>query len=85
MDLEDEVPLIHQPFLKIIPLKLEESKRQIKIMLEKSVIILSASPCGAPILLVPKKDGSLLFCINYYCLINKPVKRIPQSSTDRII
>ena len=36
----------------------EEIKRQISELLEMGNIKPSASPCGSPVLLVPKKDGS---------------------------
>ena len=51
---------------KMSPLELEEAKKQIESMLEHGFIRPSDSPYGAPILFVPKKDGSLRFCIDYY-------------------
>ena len=40
-------------------------KRKISELLEMEHINPSASPCGSPILLVPKKDGSWRMCIDY--------------------
>ena len=73
-NLEDEVHPVHRPLYKMSPLELEEAKKQIKSMLERSFIRPSDSPYGAPVLFVPKKDGSLRFCIDYRWLNKKTVK-----------
>ena len=56
------------------PLKLDEAKKQIENMLEHGFIRPSDSPYGAPVLLVPKKDGSFRFCADYHWLSKKTVK-----------
>ena len=66
IDLEDETPPIHRPLYKLSLLELEEAKKQIHDMLEQGFIRPSKFPYGAPMLFVPKKDGSLQFCINYH-------------------
>ena len=63
IDVEDEVPLVHRPLYKMSPLELEEAKKQIESMLEHSFITPSDSRYGAPVLFVPKKDGSLRFVL----------------------
>ena len=43
----------------------EEIKRQIQELLQKGHIRPSSSPCGSPIVLVQKKDGTWRLCIDY--------------------
>ena len=45
--------------------KREEAKRLLQDMLSKGVIQPSSSPWASPIVLVPKKDGRVRFCIDY--------------------
>ena len=61
IDLEDKTPTIDRPLYKLSPLELTEAKNQIQEMLEHEFIRPSNSPYGAPVLFVPKKDGSLRF------------------------
>ena len=87
--LEDEVPPVHRPLYKMSPLELEEAKKQIESMLEHGFIRPSDSPYGAPVLFVPKKDGSLWFCIDYRWLNKKTVKNrypppLPEKLFDRL-
>ena len=89
IDLEDEVPPVHRPLYKMSPLELEEAKKQIESMLEHGFIRPSDSPYGAPVLFVPKKDGSLRFCIDYRWLNKKTVKNryplpLPEELFDRL-
>ena len=46
-------------------LKNDEIKRQIQELLQKGHIRPSSSPCGIPIMLVQKKDGTWRLCIDY--------------------
>ena len=47
-----------------------EIQKQIQELLEKGVIMPSTSPCGSPIVLVPKKDGTWCMCV-YFRALNK--------------
>jgi hypothetical protein len=42
-----------------------EIKKQIQELLDKGVIVPSSSPCGSPIVLVPKKDGAWRMCVDF--------------------
>ena len=89
IDLEDDVPPVHRPLYKMSPLELDEAKKQIESMLEHCFVRPSDSPYGAPVLFVPKKDGSLRFCIDYRWLNKKTVKNryplpLPEELFDRL-
>ena len=89
IDLEDDQPPANRPLYKMSPLELGEAKRQIQDMLEHGFIRPSSSPYGAPVLFVPKKDGSLRFCIDYRWLNRKTVKNryplpLPEELFDRL-
>jgi hypothetical protein len=51
-----------------------EIKRKIQELLQKGHIWSSSSPCGSPIMLVQKKDGTWTLCIDYRAL-NKIIVR----------
>ncbi|GBG78899.1 hypothetical protein CBR_g28613 [Chara braunii] len=50
---------------RMSPGELDELRRQLKELLEKGWIRPSVSPYGSPVLLVPKKEGTLRMCIDY--------------------
>jgi len=54
--------------------ELTELKKQIEELLEKPFIRPSASPWGAPVLLVKKKDGSSRLCVDYRQLNKLTIK-----------
>ena len=56
------------------PAELRELKAQLQELLSKGFIKPSASPWGAPVLFVKKKDGSFRMCIDYKQLNNVTVK-----------
>ena len=58
-------PPIRQPVRRIPAHKREEARHLLQDMLAKGVIQPSCSPWASPIVLVPKKDGSVRFCIDY--------------------
>ena len=63
----------------------QEIQRQVDILLEKGVVEESVSPWSSPVLMVPKKDGSSRFCVDFRKLnsITKdqeyPIPRIDES------
>lgn len=70
--LEEGTTTIYRPIYKMSPLELQKCKTQIKSMLEYGFIRPPQSPWGAPILLLPKSDGGLQFCVDYYWLNKRP-------------
>ena len=89
IDLDDDVPLVHRLLYKMSPLELEEAKKQIESMFEHGFVRPSDSPYGTPVLFVPKKDGSLQFCIDYRWLNKKTAKNryplpLPEELFDRL-
>ncbi|KAH0743076.1 hypothetical protein KY290_031069 [Solanum tuberosum] len=65
IDLEPGTYLISIPPYRMAPAELRELKAQIQELLDKGFIHPSASPWGAPVLFVKKKDGSMRMCIDY--------------------
>jgi hypothetical protein len=58
----------------MMPAELVELKIQLHKLLEKGFIHPSSSLWGAPMLFVKKKDGTLMFCIDYRYLNKVTVK-----------
>ena len=56
---------IHLPPYRMSRARHECVRTEIKKMLEADLIRPSTSPWASPIVLVPKKDGSWRFCVNY--------------------
>ena len=54
--------------------ELQELKIQLQELTDSGFIRPSTSPCGAPVLFVKKKDGSLRMCIDYRMLNSVTVK-----------
>lgn len=44
---------------------LKELKLQLRELLDRGFIRPSVSPCGAPVLFIKKKDGSMRMCVDY--------------------
>ncbi|WMV09840.1 hypothetical protein MTR67_003225 [Solanum verrucosum] len=53
------------PSYRMAPIELRDLKAQIQELLDKGFIRPSASPWGAPILVVKKKDSTMRMCIDY--------------------
>ena len=68
IDLNIGVSLPNGPIYRRSILENDEIKRQIQELLQKGHIRPSSSPCGSPIVLVQKKDGTWRLCIDYQVL-----------------
>ena len=66
-------PIAKRPYRMAAP-ELEELKEQLVDLRKKGYIRPSASPWGAPVLFVQKKDGSQRLCIVYRCLDEVTIK-----------
>ena len=64
---------------RMAPLELKDLKLQLQELLEKEFIQPSASPWGAPVLFVTKKDGTLQLCIDYRQLNKLTVNVTPRN------
>ena len=58
-------PPIRQQVSRIPQFRRQEAKKLLDDMLGRNVIQPSNSPWASPVVLVPKKDGSLRFCVDY--------------------
>jgi hypothetical protein len=63
------VPIYRTPFRMTTP-ELAELKEHIRELLEKGFIRPTSSPWGAPVIFVPKKDGTQRLCVDY-CALNE--------------
>ena len=57
-------PISKAPY-RMAPTELKELKEQLQELLDKGFIRPSASPWGAPVLFMKKKDGTMRLCIDY--------------------
>jgi hypothetical protein len=63
-----------------------EIKKQVQELLEKGIIRPTSSPCGCLILLVPKKYGMWMMCIDFRALKKITVKnRYPLPKIDDLL
>jgi len=64
IDTGDHSP-IHQRAYRVGPRHLQLQQEEISRMLDAGIIIPSKSEWASPVILVPKKDGSIRFCVDY--------------------
>ncbi|KAL6467387.1 hypothetical protein MHYP_G00251910 [Metynnis hypsauchen] len=82
--LVDDVP-VRQPYRRLPPSQYEVVRAHIKQLLEAGIVRESCSPYSSPIVVVPKKDGSVRLCVDYRQLNAKtrrdayPLPRIEES------
>ena len=60
----DALPICQRPY-RVSPAERREIARICDDLLDKDMIEFSHSPWSSPIVLVPKKDGKLRFCVDY--------------------
>jgi hypothetical protein len=66
-------PIYKTPYRMATP-EVAELKEHIKELLEKGFIHPSSSPWGAPVIFVPKKDGTQRLCMDYRALNEVTIK-----------
>jgi hypothetical protein len=66
-------PIYKTPYRMATP-ELAELKEHVKELLEKGFTCPSSSPWGAPVIFVPKKDGTQRLCVDYRALNEVTVK-----------
>jgi hypothetical protein len=66
-------PIFKRPY-RMAANQLAELKEQLQELLDKGYIHPSASPWGAPVIFVPKKDGTQRMCVDYRSLNEVTIK-----------
>jgi hypothetical protein len=66
-------PIFKRPY-RMAANQLAELKEQLQKLLDKGYIRPSASPWGAPVIFVPKKDGTQRMCVDYRSLNEVTIK-----------
>jgi hypothetical protein len=69
----DTAPIFKRPY-RMATNHLTKLKEQLQELLDKGYIRPSASPWGAPIIFVSKKDGTQRMCVNYHSLNEVTIK-----------
>jgi hypothetical protein len=66
-------PIFKRPY-RMVANQLPELKEQLQELLDKGYIRPSASPWEAPVIFVPKKDGTQRMCVDYRSLNEVTIK-----------
>ena len=74
IQLQQDCPLPNIGMYRMLIIENVEIKRQIKDLLEKGLIRRSTSPCGSPIVPIPKKNGTWHMCVDLRYLNKITVK-----------
>ena len=71
---------------RLSTVEMAEIKKQVQDLLDQGVIRPSSSPCGSPIVLVMKKDGTWRMCVDYRDLNKITIKnRYPLPRIDYLL
>jgi hypothetical protein len=70
----DTAPIFKRPY-RMAANQLAELKEQLQELLDKGYIRPSASPWGAPIIFLPKNDGTQRMCVDYRSLNEVTIKK----------
>jgi hypothetical protein len=74
IELKPSTALIYKTPFRMTTPKLADLKEHIKELLEKGFIRPSSSPWGAPVIFVPKRDGTQRLCMDYRALNEVTIK-----------
>jgi hypothetical protein len=86
IQLQQDCPLPNIGMYRMSVMENVEIKKQIQELFDKGVIVPSSSPCGSPIVLVPKKDGMWCMCVDFRTLNKITVKnRYPLPRIDDLL